>query len=542
MRLTDRKRGYFSRPRRHVATALAGVLSIGLASCNLAPEYHPQKFLYPEGWEGKGVMGNARPADDALRSDWWTMFKDPILNEMETRMLQVNPDLQAAAEAFTQARDVAREAESKLYPQLTGAAHMSYNKGSVGRLYNNPRTSSSLVYESNQAYSGAATWEPDFWDSIRNSTRMEKNLAQATAAEYASAKLSLEAELASDYIALRGLDAQNAVYEDSIHYFKAAVEITELRQAGAIGAGLDVSRAQNQLFSAMAAQSTLVADRRVMENAIAVLLNTAPAGFHIAPVRDVKMRFGVVKVNPGFPSSLLERRPDIASAERHMAAASRAIGISRAAFYPHITLSADGGFEDGGFDLASVSRAFWKIAVQAVEPAFTGGLRRAALQRAWSQYRASVDDYRGIVLSAFQDVENGLTQSGQYKIAQDQQQKAVEAALRTQSMTMALYTGGLSNYLDALVAQQDALQARLGLVQTQTSQIQATVRLVRSLGGGWDVSELPGVKQIDPFGAFQYEGLHKPAPVAGIDAHESAADNDLSGDKGTKNIREGLTH
>jgi len=129
MRLTDRKRGYFSRPRRHVATVLAGVLSIGLASCNLAPEYHPQKFLYPEGWEGKGVMGNARPADDALRSDWWTMFKDPILNEMETRMLQVNPDLQAAAEAFTQARDVAREAESKLYPQLTGAAHMSYNKG-----------------------------------------------------------------------------------------------------------------------------------------------------------------------------------------------------------------------------------------------------------------------------------------------------------------------------------------------------------------------------------------------------------------------------
>jgi len=133
-------------------------------------------------------------------------------------------------------------------------------------------------------------------------------------------------------------------------------------------------------------------------------------------------------------------------------------------------------------------------------------------------------------------VENGLTQSGQYKIAQDQQQRAVEAALRTQSMTMALYTGGLSNYLDALVAQQDALQARLALVQTQTSQIQATVRLVRALGGGWDSSELPGVKQIDPFGAFQYEGLHKPQPVAGIDSHESAVDNDLRGDHADKSL------
>ncbi|KXV28487.1 secretion protein [Gluconobacter japonicus] len=534
--MTDLKSGYFTRPRRHVVTALAGVLSIGLASCNLAPDYHPQKFLYPEGWEGKGVMANAHPADDMIRSDWWTMFHDPILNGMETKMLQVNPDLQIAAEAFTQARDVAREAESKLYPQLTGSAHMSYNKGSLGRLFNNPNRSTSLVYESNQAYSGAATWEPDFWDSIRNSTRMEKNLAQATAADYALAKLSLEAELASDYIALRGLDAQNAVYEDSIHYFRAAVEITELRQAGAIGAGLDVSRSENQLYSAMAAQSNLLAERRVMENAIAVLLNTAPAGFHIAPVRDVKMHFGVVKVNPGLPSSLLERRPDIAAAERRMAAASRAIGVSRAAFYPRITLSADGGFEDGGFDLASISRAFWKIAVQAVEPAFTGGLRRAALQRSWSQYRQTVDEYRGIVLSAFQDVENGLTQSGQYKIAQDQQQRAVEAALRTQSMTMALYTGGLSNYLDALVAQQDALQARLALVQTQTSQIQATVRLVRALGGGWDSSELPGIKQIDPFGAFQYEGLHKPQPVAGIDSHESAVDNDLRGDHADKSL------
>lgn len=530
-----------NRSRWRITTALAGVFSIGLASCDLSPEYHPQKFLYPEGWEGKGLMGNAQPADGVVRSDWWTMFNDPILDGLEKRMLAVNPDLQAAAEAFTQARDVARETESRLYPQVTGAAHMSDNKGSLGRLYNNPATSSSLVYESNQAYSGAATWEPDFWNSIRNTTRMQKNLAQASAGQYALARLSLEAELASDYIALRGLDAQNAVYDDSIRYFRAAVEITELRQAGSIGAGLDVSRAETQLYSAQAGKSNLIARRNLMEHAIAVLLNTAPAGFHIAPVKDVKMHFGVVKINAGLPASLLERRPDIAIAERQMAASARAIGVSRAAFYPHITFSAEGGFEDGGFDLASISRAFWKIAVQAVEPAFTGGLRRAALQRSWSQYRSMVDNYRSVVLSAFQDVEDGLTQTRQFKIAQDQQQKAVDAALRTQSMTMALYTGGLSNYLDALVAQQDALQARLAEVEVQTAQVQSSVRLVRALGGGWSASDLPGIKQIDPFGPLQYKDLRTPKPVNGIDSHASPLDNDLRGDQVSANVPQGLT-
>lgn len=517
------------RSRLRVATALASVLSLGLASCDLSPDYHPQTFLYPQGWNGKGVMVNANPSDGVVRGDWWTMFNDPILNGLETRMLAVNADLQADAEIFTQARDVARETESRLYPQVTGSAHMSDNKGSVGRLYNNVGRSTSLVYESNQAYSGAATWEPDFWNSIRNTTRMQKNLAQASAAEYALARLSLEAELASDYIALRGLDAQNAVYDDSIRYFRAAVEITQLRQAGAIGAGLDVSRAETQLYSAQAAKSNLIAQRNVMEHAIAVLLNTAPAGFHIAPVNDVKMHFGVLKINAGLPSTLLERRPDIAVAERQMAASARAIGVSRAAFYPQITFSAEGGFEDGGFDLASISRAFWKIAVQAVEPAFTGGLRRAALQRSWSQYRQTVDNYRSTVLSAFQDVEDGLTQTSQYLQAQHQQQRAVDAALRTQSMTMALYTGGLSNYLDALVAQQDALQARLIEVQTQTSQVQSSVRLVRALGGGWSASELPAIRQIDPFGALQYDGLHTPKPVGGVDNHASPIDNDLRG-------------
>ena len=516
---------------------LAGGLSFFLASCNLAPKYRTPHFIYPDGWEGKGIMGNAKPADAVVRGEWWKLFHDPQLDELEDRLNAYNPDLQAAAEVFTQERDIARETESRLYPQLAGGAQMSRNKQSEGRLFLR-RSNNTPIYESNVAYSGAATWEPDFWDAIRNQTHMQKNLAQAGAAEYALTRLSLQAELASNYMALRGIDAQLAVYDDSIRYFRTAVEITRLRQGGAIGAGLDVSRAENELYSAQAAKSYLLATRQVQEHAIAVMVNMVPASFHIQPIRDFRLHFDTIRVKEGIPSTLLERRPDVAMSERQMAAAARAIGVSRAAFYPHITISATGGFEDSGFDLASISKAFWRVAVQAVEPLFTGGMRRAALQRAWSQYRERVDAYRATVLAAFQDVEDGLSQTALYHQERLQQHQAVDAALRTQNMTMALYTGGLTNYLDALVAQQDALKARLLEVQAQTRQVQATVRLIRALGGGWSSTLLPDIKSIDPIGPLQYEGLHhaRPAgevpvgtPQKGSEIQPPASESDLTG-------------
>lgn len=485
-----------------------------LTGCDLSPPYKPPHFIYPNGWEGKGVMGNAKPADNFAGGAWWRVFHDPLLDGYEERLLKNNPDIQAATEIFTQERDIARETESQLYPQFSGSGGMSKNKASNGRLfYSGGRE---IEYESNEYYSGAASWEPDFWNSIRNSTHMEKNLAQASAAQYALTRLTLEAELASDYIALRGIDAQIAVYSDSIKYFETAVEITRLRQGGDIGAGLDVSRAESQLYDAMAGRDNLTAQRQVLEHAIAVLLNIVPASFHIEAIKDVHLHFESLKIDAGLPSYLLERRPDIAVAERKMAASVRAIGVSRAAFYPHITFSATGGFQDGGFDLASISNSFWTIAVQSVEPFFTGGLRRAALQRSWAQYRENVDEYRSVVLGAFQDVEDSLSQTRYFEEARRYQHQAVGAALRTQNMTMALYTGGLSNYLDALVAQEQALKVRLLEVQAQTAQIQADVRLIRALGGGWNRSKLPNIQEIDPFNPLQYEGLHYAQPAGEV--------------------------
>jgi len=530
----------------HRAGAAACALMLGgLTSCDLAPNYKPPSYLYPNGWEGKGVLTDGHPSDQTPRADWWKVFGDPELDALEERLQRSNPDLQASAESYTQERDIAREAESQLYPQVSGSAGGTKNKSSLSRLWRSHTAISGPVYESNEQYSGVGTWEPDFWDRIRNNTHMYKNQAQASAAYYASTRLILEAELASDYIGLRGIDAQNAVYDDSVRYYQTAVQITRLRQEGAISPGLDVSRAQDQLFSTMAAQSALIAQRQVLEHAIAVLVNTVPAAFHIAPSHDQKLAFGDVRVSAGLPSQLLERRPDVAEAERQMAAASRAIGVSRAAFYPNVVFSASGGFQNDGFDLASIANAFWTYGVQAVEPVFTGGLRRAGLQRAWAQYRQTEDEYRSTVLGAFQDVEDGLSESAQFRLQQGQQEQAVAAALRTQRMTMALYTGGLTNYLDAVIAQEAALLARIAAVQAQTSQLQATVRLIRAVGGGWDRSRLPTIKQIDPFGALQYDGLHHASPAGEVPVRENpAVDNNLSGDammNPDRNSVQGLT-
>ncbi|MCH4090745.1 efflux transporter outer membrane subunit [Acetobacter sp.] len=509
---------------RHVAFLFLATST--LTGCDLAPRYAPAKLLYPAQWEGQGVMRYGRPDDGAPRSDWWRDFGDPELDQLEERMLAANPDLQAAAESFTQSRDVAAQVASHLYPQVIGGASGEKDKSSRHRLWRGG-TATGPIYMSSEQYQAAATWEPDFWNAIRNRTLIAKQSAQESAADYAVARLSLTTELASDYIALRGLDAQDAVYRDSIRYYELAVQITHMRLAGAIAAGLDVSRAEAQLASTQAEETDIRARRDVMEHAIAVLVNMAPASFHITP-RD---RIALADIRPavGLPSTLLERRPDIAASERAMAQANRAIGVSRAAFYPHVTFNAMTGFMDNGFDLASLSNSMYQFGAQAILPLFQGGVRRAELQRSWSQYRQSEETYRSKVLSAFQEVEDGLTNTNRLRTETDQQARAVDAALRTQTMTMQLYTGGLTNYLDVVVAQQAALVARVGLVGVKTRQRQSVVALIGALGGGWSKQDLPALRQIRPFKPLQYDGLHTPKPVGDVPVTTRSTDSDLTG-------------
>lgn len=486
---------------RPASVALAALIGLGLCGCDLAPHYAPPQYVLPADYKGSGPFTIARPRDTLPRGPWWEGFGDARLNELEQQLAVDNPDLAALAEQYTQARDLAAEARSQLFPQLGANGLVSENKESKNRLFHNPHSTLPLEEPSN-IIQAMASWEPDFWSAIRNSTRAQKRLAQASAALLASARLSLQAELASDYIALRGLDVQEADYRASIAYYQKAVDITTRRRQGLIASSLDIARSQTQLASTEALQSNILASRALLEHAIAVLVGANPSSFSIPAADELRLAAPVVPV--GLPSQLLERRPDVASAERQMAAANAGIGVSRAAFYPNITISAVAGFQDTGFNLASLPNAMWSVGASAVLPLFEGGLRRAELQRSWAQYAQARDNYRSTVLTAFQEVEDGLALTQHLQEQTQQQTRAVAAAFKAQDLTLQLYIGGLTNYLDVVVAQETALIARTVEVQVQVSRLQAAVTLIRALGGGWSAADLPTEDGVLPFGPLDY--------------------------------------
>jgi multidrug efflux system outer membrane protein len=476
------------------------IASLGLAvlsGCNLAPVYDPPHLLLPESYQGSGPFRVAHPEDVlSPRGDWWTLLGDAQLNQLEDQLGRANPTLQAAAEAYTQARNLAAEAQSGLYPQVSTDALLSENKQSDHRLFrSNPNSPSQAA--SNEI-GAAASWEPDFWHAIRNSAHAKKRLAQASAADLATARLSLQAELANDYVAVRGLDAELEVLRQSIDAYRKAVEVTRLRTRGEIASGLDLARALSQLHSAQAQENEIQLQRELMQHAVAVLVGAMPSTFSIAPIGGFSLT--PPQLPAGVPSELLQRRPDIASAERQMAAANASIGVSRAAFYPHVTFTGTAGFQDTAFNLLSLPNSLWSVGAGAMLPLFEGGLRRAELRRSWSQYAQTRDQYRATVLAAFQEVEDGLSLTQRLATEATQQREASDQAAQALSISTMLYKDGLDNYLSVSVAQVQALAAQTTEVQIQIRQMQAAVSLIRALGGGWTVQALPDEGQILPFG------------------------------------------
>jgi outer membrane protein, multidrug efflux system len=485
---------------RAEACAIA-LTSASLVSCDLAPTYERPHYLLPDSYQGSSPFQVARP-DEVLssRGDWWRLFGDTQLNQLEEELERANPTLEAAAEAYNQARDLAAEAQSRFYPRLAAEGLLSENQQSQHRLFRSGGTGPNQ--ESSNLIAATASWEPDFWHSIRNRAHEQKRLAQASAADWAMARLSLEAELANDYAALRGLDAELEVLRQSIDSYSQEVAVTRLRFEGKIASGLDVERAWSQLRAAQAQQSDTELQRDLMQHAIAVLVGTTPSGFSLSPTNEPQMI--APKIPPGLPSELLERRPDIASAERQMAAASASIGVSRAAFYPNIIFSATGGFEDSGFNLLSLPNSLWSVGAGVMLPLFEGGLRRAELQRSWAQYAETRDKYRMTVLAAFQEVEDGLSETQRLATEAQQQHEASDHAAQALSISMVLYQDGLDNFLSVAVAQVQALAQRTIEVQVRTRQIQVSVALIRALGGGWTLRELPNEKQTVPFEPLDY--------------------------------------
>ncbi|MDN5869148.1 MAG: efflux transporter outer membrane subunit [Nitrococcus sp.] len=497
------------------------LLALGLTACmsgpaiDLAPDYQPAQFILPDSWRGTSPFAKANPSAGELRRDWWTLYHDPILNRLETQAIAANPDLEAAAERFIQARDVMMKSRSRLIPHIGVGFDASNNKQSVDTLF---RGVGEADREATLVSGGLASWEPDFWSRIRNATRIEIYHAQERAADYVLARLSLNAEIATDYFILRGLDAQAAIYRQSVASYQSLLGKVRKRFAGALAPKIDVTRTQFLLFSTQARLLDIQAKRQVLEHALAILVNRAPVSFNIEPIN----RFPSVafKVPVEIPSTLLERRPDIAAMERKMAQANRAIGIARAAFYPHVSFGAGAGFE-GIASLFELAKSFWSYGLDVSLPIFQGGYRRAELQRSWSAYRETVDKYRSTVLDAFREVENGLSRTNLFSARVEKLVAAVDAARQTQFMTMKLYHGGLANSLALLMAQIRVLNARIDAVQGKVDRVKASVALIRSLGGGWNRTRLPADEEIQPFGVFQYTDLDKPPPAGGIDVPTS---------------------
>jgi multidrug efflux system outer membrane protein len=489
-------------PIKAAAIAVIGVAF--MSGCDLAPVYDLPHLSLPDSYQGSAPFQVAQPdAELSSRGDWWVLFGDPELNNLEEELKRANPTLEAAAEAYTQARALAAEEQSRLYPHIGIGGSVSDNKQSAHRLF---RGGGGPDVQASNEIAGAASWEPDFWGAIRNRARAQKRLAQASAADLETARLSLEATLAIDYAALRGLDVQIEVLRQAIVSYEQAVEVTRLRSEGQIASGLDLARALSQLSTAKAQESDTALLRDLTQHAIAVLVGAMPSQFTITPERGFAL--AAPEAPPGLPSQLLQRRPDIASAERQMAAANALIGVSRAAFYPNITLGGAAGLQDKAFNLLSLPNSLWSVGAGATLPLFEGGLRRAELQRTWSQYAQTRDDYRGTILAAFQDVEDGMSLTQRLAIEVGEQHEASKQAAQALAISTLLYQDGLDNYLSVSVAQVQTLAAELVEVQLRVRQVQASVSLIRALGGGWSVEELPAESSV--VGSLRFFSSGKP--------------------------------
>ncbi|MGC4097649.1 MAG: efflux transporter outer membrane subunit [Nitrospira sp.] len=493
---------------------------------NLAPKYEPPQYVVPDSWHGSSPFVEAKPADGTLRPDWWKLYSDPVLDKLVEQAIAANPDLQAAAERFVQARDIMMAARSQYFPRIGLEMGASHRRQSFDRIF---RPENSPLQSSTVDPGGIATWEPDFWSALRNAAQAEVYRAEERAAEYGLARLSLQAEVAANYFTVRGFDAQTAIYKQSIDLYKDTLNVVKTQFAGKIASALDVARVESLLYGTETRLARIEGQRQVAEQAIAVLLNVTPDSFSIEPIDELRMaKFAI----PGtIPSTLLERRPDVAMMERRMAEANRVIGIARAAFFPNVSFRLDGGFEEKGLDLIKLANSFWSYGATFSVPLFQSGYRRAQLQQAWSAYRETEDIYRSTVLKAFREVANNLTLTNRLTVAGERQDAAVGANFKTQNLTMQLYRGGLANSLEVIYAQLATLEARISSVEIKTELLKSTVDLVRAFGGGWNRSQLPSDDQIQPFDLFQYSDLDKPKPVGGIDVNtgESAKPyNDLT--------------
>ncbi len=458
------------------------MLTVFLAGCAVGPDY--QRPTTPELSSFKQAQGwvVAAPADALERGPWWQLFGDPLLDQLAARVEVSNQNVAAAVAAYAQARALVREQRASLFPSvaLDGGASRSRSSG-------NTSTGASGRVGNNYQLSIGGSWEPDVWGRLGRAVDGASAGAQASAADLASARLSAQGELAANYFSLRQTDAQKALLESTLEGFQRALEITQNRYTAGVVAKTDVLQAQTQLANARADNAGLVRQRAQLEHAIAVLVGEAPGNFSLPPVA---WKPAVPDIPVGLPSTLLQRRPDIAAAERRVAAANEQIGMAKSAWYPSLSLSASAGTSASRVaDLFSAPSLLWSLGLSAAQLLFDAGATSARVDGASASHEQAVARYRQTVLVAFADVEDQLAATRVLLVQQELRRQASEAADQVEQQVLNRYRAGQIGFTEVITAQATALSARRALVQAMADRQTTAVALIQSLGGGWQAVE-----------------------------------------------------
>jgi NodT family efflux transporter outer membrane factor (OMF) lipoprotein len=490
----------------HITAALAMLL---MAGCTVGPKYAKpnipaaptDSFKEADGWK------TAQPSDQVSRGAWWETFGDPQLNALEVEVTTSNQNLKIAQARFEQARAIVHFNRAALFPAISTAPGIESIRDSAHTPYL-PTTSTTgefiLPFD--------VSYEVDVWGRVRRTIAASREEAQATAGDLASVSLSLHAELAYDYFELRSADAQKELLDQTVKSYQDALQLTVNRFDGGAAPKSDVEQAQTQLQTTMVQDTDVGVQRSQFEHAIAILLGKPPAAFSL-PALPLHMQ--PPDISFGLPSQLLERRPDIASAERRVAESNEQIGIAKAAYYPTITLGGSAGFEgDEITNWFTWPSKFWAVGPSMVETLFDGGRRHATSQAAVANYDATVAAYRETTLTALQQVEDNLAALHILQQEAQQQQQATSSAQESLRIFNDRYIGGVDPYLQVITAQTIALQNQRNDVDILRRRMDASVLLIKALGGGWDASQLPTTAQLGQGHLGQGKSEHQTAQAA----------------------------
>jgi len=464
--------------------SLASVLLV--AGCTVGPKYKRPAAEVPATYKEVGDWKPAQPNDQTLSGNWWEMFQDPQLNALESQVNVSNQNLKAAEAQYTQARAQLRYQRADFFPAINAGASATRNRISNHRPAST--VSNGITYNDFQI-PFELSYQIDVWGRVRRTVEAYRDQAQASAADLAAVNLSMHAQLALYYFQARVLDAEEQLLNSTVTQYEHALELIKSRYAGGIASDVEVQQAETQLETTRAQAIDVGVARAQYEHAVAVLIGKPPSSFSLAPL-PLTMPPPAIPV--GLPSELLERRPDIAAAERQMAAANAQIGVAKAAYYPNISLGATGGFESSAITtLLSGPSVLWSAGPSALFTVFDVGRRRAASDQAVAAYDQSVANYRQTVLTGFQQVEDNVAALRILENEAQVQDKAVVAAQRYLELANTRYKGGVTSYLEVTTAQTAALSDEVTAVNILGRRMVNAVTLVQALGGGWNSSEIP---------------------------------------------------